>query len=101
MLRTGDRFERTFQTSQGPVDFLAEIVVNGETSVLNDVAIYGRSQSNLTGLAKEALAAREGREGKEDIPDFLRNLRSLGSLPDASDRRFPALAIEPQSASFR
>jgi hypothetical protein len=56
--KTGDLFERTFQTPKGPVDLLAETVVEGDTLILNDVAVYGRSPSNLTGLTKEALAAR-------------------------------------------
>ena len=58
MPKTGDLFERTFQTARGPVDLLAETVVEGDTLILKDVVVYGRSTSNLTGLAKEALAAR-------------------------------------------
>jgi hypothetical protein len=54
----GDLFERTFQTGKGPVDLLAETVVEGDTLILKDVAIYGRSSTSLTGLTKEALAAR-------------------------------------------
>jgi hypothetical protein len=52
--KTGDLFERTFQTHKGPVDLLAETVVEGETLILKDVVVYGRSPSNLTGLTKEA-----------------------------------------------
>jgi hypothetical protein len=58
VLKTGDLFERSFQTSKGPVDLLAETVVEGDTLILKDVVVYGRSPSNLTGLTKEALAAR-------------------------------------------
>lgn len=58
MPETGDLFERTFQTAKGPVDLLAEIVVEGDTLILKDVVVFGRSASNLTGLTKEALAAR-------------------------------------------
>jgi hypothetical protein len=58
MLKTGDLFERTFQTAKGPVDLLAEIVVESDTLILKDVVVYGRAQSKLTGLTKEALAAR-------------------------------------------
>ncbi len=55
---TGDLFERTFQTSKGPVDLLAETVVEGDTLILKDLVVYGRSPANLTGLTMEALAAR-------------------------------------------
>ena len=55
---TGDFYERTFQTPKGPVDLLAEIVVEGDTLTLKDVAVFGRSSSTLTGLTKEALAIR-------------------------------------------
>ena len=56
--KTGDLFERAFQTSKGPVDFLAETVVEGDTLILKNVVVYGRSPTNLTGLTKDALAAR-------------------------------------------
>lgn len=55
---TGDLFERTFTTSKGPVDFLAETVVEGNTLILKDVVVFGRSPANLSGLTREALAAR-------------------------------------------
>jgi hypothetical protein len=56
--RTGEWFERTFRTPKGAVDFLAETVVEGDTRILKDVVVYGRGPSVLTGLTKEALAAR-------------------------------------------
>ncbi len=56
--KTGELFERTFPTAKGPVDFLAEVVVEGDTLILKDVVVYGRSQTKMTGLRKEALAAR-------------------------------------------
>ncbi len=58
MPKTGELFERTFHTSKGPVDLLAETVVVGDTLILKDIVVFGRSESRLTGLAKEALAAR-------------------------------------------
>lgn len=54
---TGQIFERTLQTSKGPVDVLAEIVVEGDKLVLKDIAIYGRGSQALTGLTREILAA--------------------------------------------
>jgi hypothetical protein len=35
--KTGELFERTFQTPKGPVDFLAETVVEGDALILKDV----------------------------------------------------------------
>lgn len=56
--KTGDLFERTFQTPKGPVGLLAETVVEGDTLVLKDVVVYGEGTTPLTGLTREALAAR-------------------------------------------
>jgi RHS repeat-associated protein len=55
---TGDIFERTIQTPKGPVDVLAEIVVEGDKLILKDIAIFGRQAQPLTGLTKEILRAR-------------------------------------------
>jgi len=55
---TGQIFQRTIQTSKGPVDVIAEIVVEGDKLVLKDIAIYGRGTEPLTGLAREILSAR-------------------------------------------
>ena len=50
----GDLFEHTIQTKQGPVDFLAETVVKGDTLILKDVAVFGRKGDQaLTGLQKD------------------------------------------------
>jgi RHS repeat-associated protein len=54
---TGQIFERTLQTSKGPVDILAEVVVEGDKLVLKDIAIYGRGSQPLTGLTREIWAA--------------------------------------------
>jgi hypothetical protein len=58
VLKTGDLFERTYPTARGPVDLLAEVVVEGDTLTLKDAVVYGRSPSALTGLTRDALAAR-------------------------------------------
>jgi RHS repeat-associated protein len=54
---TGQLFERTLQTSKGPVNILAEVVVEGDKLVLKDIAIYGQGSQPLTGLTREILAA--------------------------------------------
>ncbi|MCG6158092.1 hypothetical protein [Rubinisphaera margarita] len=53
---TGDLFERTFNTSEGTLGFLAEVEVQGGTLILRDVAIYGPRP--LTGMLNDVLAAR-------------------------------------------
>ncbi len=57
LLRSGQLLETTIQTSQGPVDVLAEIVVQGDKLVLKDLVIYGRNAEPLTGLTREMLGA--------------------------------------------
>jgi hypothetical protein len=49
--------ERIFQTTQGPVGLLAELVVEGTTLVLKDVIVYPIGASKLTGIEKEVRAA--------------------------------------------
>ena len=51
-------FERTFQTPKGPVGFLAETAVEGDTLILKDVVVYGEGTTPLTDLTREAFAAR-------------------------------------------
>lgn len=55
---TGNLFERTIETTKGPVDVLAEIVVEGDSLTLKDIAIFGRGKEALSGLTREILAAR-------------------------------------------
>jgi len=57
-IQTGQLLERTFNTPKGPVDMLAEIVVEGDRLTLKDIAVYGRGSEPLTGLTKDVLAAR-------------------------------------------
>jgi hypothetical protein len=56
--KTGDLFEKTINTSKGPVDMLAEVVVEGDTIHLKDIVIYPRTAQPLMGLEAEILAAR-------------------------------------------
>jgi hypothetical protein len=51
-------YERTFLTAKGPVDFLAEVAVEGDTLTLKDVAIYNRESGAYTGVLRDVLAAR-------------------------------------------
>jgi RHS repeat-associated protein len=57
LLRSGQLLETTIQTSKGPVDVLAEVVVQGDKLVLKDLVIYGRGAEPLTGLTREMLGA--------------------------------------------
>lgn len=56
--KNGQIFERTIQTSKGPIDVMAETVINGKTLHLKDIAIFGRDSKPLTGLISEVLKAR-------------------------------------------
>ena len=53
-------FEYTFKTAQGPVDFLAEKVIEegGKTLHFKDAVIYSRDGRKLSGLLKDVLAAK-------------------------------------------
>ena len=63
----GDLFEHTINTKKGPVDFLAETVVKGDTLILKDVAVFGRKGNEaLTGLQKEIF------RGSAQLKDFAR-----------------------------
>ncbi|WP_372859525.1 two-partner secretion domain-containing protein [Pseudomonas protegens] len=53
----GDLFSHSINTSKGPVDFIAETVIRGETLVLKDVAVYGQGSAALTGLQREIFRA--------------------------------------------
>ncbi|MCE4540812.1 RHS repeat-associated core domain-containing protein, partial [Pelomonas sp. P7] len=52
-LKTGELFERTFHTSKGVVDFVAEVQIVGDKLILNSAILYGRSEVALTGLTRE------------------------------------------------
>ena len=53
--RTGELFDRTVQTSKGPVGILAEVVVKGKTLHLKDIAIYPNGAERFNLGAKEML----------------------------------------------
>ena len=94
MLATGDLFERTFQTPRGPVDLLAEVIIEGDTLTLKEVAIYGRSATNLSGLTREALAARTQMIAEVKGMGF-RSLRITGRRVASSSSGNPGHAIDP------
>ena len=57
IFKHGKLLQRTIQTRKGPVDVLAEIVVQGDTLVLKDIAIFGRGQAPLKGLTRDMFEA--------------------------------------------
>ncbi len=58
IFKHGQLFQRTIQTSKGPVDVMAETVISGKLLHLKDIVIYGRSSKPLTGITKEIIKAR-------------------------------------------
>lgn len=67
---TGQAFERVIQTSQGPVQIYADIVVQGSKVTLKDLLVYPQnSATNLSGVFKELIRARG---------DLIRELKSQG-----------------------
>ena len=77
----------------GPVDFLAETVVEGETLLLKDVVVYGRGPSNLTGLTREALAARTQLINEAKAWGF-KKLRITGQRVQSSSSANPGHVID-------
>jgi hypothetical protein len=67
---TGQAFERVIQTSQGPVQVYADIIVQGSKVTLKDLLVYPQnSAANLNGIFKELIRARS---------DLIRELKSQG-----------------------
>lgn len=93
MPATGDLFERTFQTAKGPVDLLADIVVEGDTLILKDVVVYSRSPSSLTGLTRDALAARTQLIEEAKVLGF-KKLRITGQRIQSSSSGNPGHTID-------
>jgi hypothetical protein len=91
--KTGDLFERTFQTPKGPVGFLAETVVEGDTLVLKDVVVYGEGTTPLTGLTREALAARTQLMAEAKALGF-KKLRITGQRVQSSSSGNPGHTID-------
>lgn len=92
-LRSGDLFERTFVTSRGPIDFLAEVVVEGQTLTLRDVAIFGRSPTPLSGLSREVFGARTQLAAEVRARGF-RTLRITGRRVASSSSGNPGHPID-------
>jgi hypothetical protein len=57
--RSGELFEREFETSRGPVGILAEVGVEGKVLHLKDVSIYPRGVSKIEIGAREVMAMRD------------------------------------------
>lgn len=57
-IKIGDLFELRIETRKGPVDMLAEIVIEGETLHLRDIVVYAEAKKPLSGLEKEILRTR-------------------------------------------
>lgn len=91
--KTGDLFERTFQTPKGAVGFLAEIIVEGDTLILKDVAVYGEGTTPLSNLAREAFAARD-QLIKEAKAHGFKKLRITGRRIEGSSSGNPGHAID-------
>jgi RHS repeat-associated protein len=84
LFKNGVDFERTIVTSKGPVDVVAETVINGNTLHLKDIAIYGRDSKPLTGLYKEVLKNKTGLINDAKEAGF-KQLRISGErLPNSS-----------------
>ncbi len=66
-IRDGELFERTLDTSVGSIDVLAEVVIDGSTIELRDIAVYPRASARLTVPAPELL--RQIRSTLQDLAD--------------------------------
>ncbi len=89
---TGQIFERTIQTSKGPVDVLAEIVVQGDKIVLKDIAIYGRGSEPLTGLTRELLGALSALKEEAKALGF-KQLQIIGKRVGTSSSANPGHSV--------
>jgi hypothetical protein len=62
-LRSGDLFYRAFQTSQGFVELLAEVDVDGATLHLKDIAVYPQGAMAVTvGVGEVIVCVRQLRD---------------------------------------
>ena len=91
--KTGDLFERTFNTSTGPIDLLAEVVVEGDAIHLKDRAIFATSAEPLTGLTKEVFAARTQLAGAMKQLGVIQ-LRMTGKRIASSSSVYPSKEID-------
>jgi hypothetical protein len=81
----GDLWERSFETTSGVVDVLAEVVVDGSRVELRDVAVYPRAQPRLSVPVAEVAhwlkaVAAEAREAGFDELRFT-GTRMSGATP--------------------
>jgi RHS repeat-associated protein len=86
---TGQAFERVIQTSQGPVQVYADIIVQGSKVTLKDLLVYPQnSAANLNGIFKELIRARS---------DLIRELKSQGftELRIVAERAAQSLSKNP------
>lgn len=93
----GGLYEYSFETSEGWVDVLAEIVVAGTTLELRDIAIYPRSATRLDVSPAELLRAARSALDEMSAAGFL-ELRVTGTrLSGASPGRRVDLNIRLRS----
>jgi hypothetical protein len=80
-IKNGELIERTFMTSRGPVDFMAEAVISNNHLLLRDAVLYPRGAEPLTGMSKDIY-------------------RGFGSMKDwASNQGFTSLEISGTRAA--
>jgi RHS repeat-associated protein len=92
--RHGELFQHTIDTKKGPVDFLAETMIDGDTLHLKDVAIFGRKGNEaLTGLQKEIF------RGASELKEFAREqgfkrLKITGKRSEQSSSKRPGHDVD-------
>ena len=81
----GDLWERSFETANGVVDVLAEVVLDGRRVELRDMAVYPRAQPRLSVPVTEvarwlrAVAAEAREAGFDELR--ITGIRMSGATP--------------------
>ena len=81
----GDLWERSFDTADGVVDVLAEVVVDGRRVELRDMAVYPRARGRMTVPLAEVVrwlrstAAEAGAAGFDELR--ITGIRMSGAAP--------------------
>jgi hypothetical protein len=81
----GDLWERSFETANGVVDVLAEVVVDGRRVELRDLAVYPRGHPRLSVTVAEvarwlkAVAAEARQAGFDELR--ITGVRMSGATP--------------------
>jgi hypothetical protein len=81
----GDLWERSFETANGVVDVLAEVVVDGRRVELRDLAVYPRGHPRLSVAVAEvarwlkAVAAEARQAGFDELR--ITGVRMSGATP--------------------